>query len=139
MKDFYEEEIMTAICQQYIQYIAWTDTQPKALKVSERKFSNVVMPDKYTYAFYFFELVEETVEIRGELVDLASIRRDKSPIYYYGAKAYTLAEYKKEKPVKNWKEVLKYVTQMGWKKIMILRTGEPFPYEDDMMIVVESK
>jgi hypothetical protein len=129
---------MTAIVQQYIQYIAWPDTQPKAVKIADRKFSNVVMPDKYTYAFYFFELVEETVEIRGEAVELTSVHRDESPVYFYGAKAYTPAVYRKEKPAENWKEVLEYVTQMRWKKFMILRTGEPLPYEDDTIIVVES-
>jgi len=126
---------MSAICQQYLQFIAWPNTQPHAVAVEGRDISKVVMPDQYTYAFCFFELVEETVEIDGEKVDLSSVRRNESPIYYYGAKVYTQARFEKEKPVKNWKNILQYVKVQGWKKFMIIRTGEAFRYNGDEIIV----
>lgn len=130
---------MTAIVQQYIQYIAWPDSRAQAVKIAERKFSNVVMPDKYTYAFYFFELVEETVEIRGESVKLTSARRDESPIYYYDAKVYTKEEFAKEKPVEKWERVLERAREYESDKLLLLRTGEVFAYEDGMIIVTGPK
>jgi hypothetical protein len=48
---------------------------------------------------------------------------------------YTPAEYKKEKPTENWEKVLECVKTHHWKKFMILCTGEPFPYDDDMIIL----
>ncbi|MFA5831186.1 MAG: hypothetical protein WC878_05145 [Candidatus Paceibacterota bacterium] len=126
---------MPAICQQYIQFIAWPDTRPRAKPVEDRDVSKVVMPDKYTYAFCYFELIEETVEINGEKVKLTSNRRKESPIYFYGAKIYSLEEYEKEKPAKNWDKILAFAKVNGWEKITILRTGEPLPYDDEMILV----
>jgi len=130
---------MTAIVQQYIQYIAWPDTQPHAKEVANRDISKVVMPDKYTYAFIFFELVKETVEINGEQVELTSSRRKESPLYYYDAKVYTPAQYAKERPVANWKTVLAYVKKNGWKRFVILRTGEPLPYNGEKIVIPSPK
>lgn len=126
---------MSAICQPYIQFIAWPDTQPHAIAVEDRDVSKVVMPDRYTYAFCFFELIEETVEINGEQVKLTSGRMDESPIYYYGAKVYTPTKYAREKPVKDWKKILQYVKEQRWSKFMILCTGEAFRYNGDEQIV----
>lgn len=125
---------MNVVRQQYIQFIAWPDTQPRAMQVADREFSRVRMPDRYTYAFYFFELIECFVILEEEEVLLTSCRRNESPIYYYGACVYTPDEYEEVKPSSKWKQILRRVKKEGWENFMILRTGEPFQYNGEMII-----
>lgn len=125
---------MNVVRQQYIQFIAWPDTQPRAMPVVDREFSRVRMPDRYTYAFYFFELIECSVILEEEEVLLTSCHRNESPIYYYGAHVYTPNEYEKEKPCPHWKQILGRVKKEKWRRFMILCTGEPFQYDGEVII-----
>lgn len=125
---------MNIVCQQYIQFIAWPDTQTRAMPVADRNVSEVRMPDQYTYAFYFFEVIECPVILEGEEVLLISCRRNESPIYYYGACVYTPNEYEQAKPCPQWKQILGRVKKEKWRRFMILCTGEPFQYNGEVII-----
>jgi hypothetical protein len=125
---------MNSVRQQYIQFIAWPDTQPRAMPIVDREFSRVRMPDRHTYAFYFFELIECRIIFENEEILLTSHRRNESSIYYYGATVYTPDEYEEVKPCSNWKQILRHVKKEGWGSFMILRTGEPFQYNGEVII-----
>lgn len=127
---------MNVVRQQYIQFIAWPDTQPRALPVVDRDTSCIRMPDQYTYAFYFFEVIECAVILEGEFAEvvLRSHRRNESSVCYYGAHVYTPDEYREAKPCLKWKKILRHVKKRGWKRFMILCTGEPFRYSGEVII-----
>ncbi len=121
--------------QQYVQYVAWPNTQTRPIPVPDRDFTKIRMPDRYSYGFYFFEIIEETVLVDGEEVKLSSSRRNETPLYFYDPRVYTVEEYRAKKPDKNWKEYLRLVELRSWKKFMILRNGDISYYDGDRHLV----
>lgn len=123
---------MTHIRQQYLRFISWPDTQFAPYPVPNRDISTVKMPDRYSYAFYFFERIEEIVVVDGEEVKLFSAERNESPIHYYGAKIYTPTEYESEF---HDKKTIDQIKKNGWVKFMVVRSGELMPVDETGIIV----
>ena len=66
-------------------------------KVKNRDVSKLKVP-RYSYGFIFFDILSVTVKAGGKKVELTSDRLRVSPMHYYDAKVYTLAEIKRTFP-----------------------------------------
>jgi len=93
------------------------------------------MPDRFTYAFYFFDRLEETVSFEGKEVLLVSSRLNETPVYYYRAQVMTVPAYKKRYPQN--KNIIRGMIENRWGSVIVTCTGEalPLPFEEGVVIL----
>ncbi|MBU4348263.1 hypothetical protein KJ671_02040 [Patescibacteria group bacterium] len=101
-------------------------------KIGMRDASMIKIP-KGIYGLRFFDIIPGTVNIGGERIRLKSKRINVSPMFYYGDKVYTIAEFERKFP--NEENALCYVEDKKWEKIIVCCDDEWREFKDTDVLI----
>ncbi len=106
-------------------------------EVKTRDIARLRVP-KDAFAYYFFDVLTESVEDQGKKVTLTSPHINISPRYFYGGKVFTLDELKNEYPKET--TLIINVEFSNTQKAILCRTGNWQIFEkNDVLVEIPSK